>query len=326
MSTFRCRALLRSRSLWVAVAVAAALLSLALSDTVHAQEVGRLVGNVVDHNGEPVVGAAVTLANEEMGFEATMETDDSGRFVRTGLRPGEVYQLHVEAADHMPVDEEVQVGIGSNEITVTLRGGAAYARGLFNEGAQAYNARDFQTAADRMATAVEILEREEETGDEVYVEALTILGSANLQLRQLDASMEAYQKIAELAPDDFRGFWGAGLSAMMKGEFETAVRALETAVELDPTHAFAQFALGQSLVESERYDEAIEHLETAVELNSTIADAHQQMGNAYVRMEELAKAVEQYELYLEKVPDAPNRQEVEQYIGQLREAIEAQEQ
>ncbi len=79
-------------------ASAAALVAMAPMAAVHAQQTSsELRGSVVDVNGQPVVGARVTIIHTPTGSANVATTGGSGQFLQTGLRVGGPYNVLVSA-------------------------------------------------------------------------------------------------------------------------------------------------------------------------------------------------------------------------------------
>ncbi|MSQ92497.1 MAG: TonB-dependent receptor, partial [Gammaproteobacteria bacterium] len=71
---------------------------LAAAPYAHAQETAsQLSGFVVDVEGKPVVGAAVTIVHVPSGTRSNVATNASGQFSATGLRVGGPYRVSVQA-------------------------------------------------------------------------------------------------------------------------------------------------------------------------------------------------------------------------------------
>ena len=69
--------------------IVGAVAVLLLSGTALAQPPGRVNGVVRDEDGEPIKGATVTAQSTAIGVSYTASTDEKGRFILLGLRPGE---------------------------------------------------------------------------------------------------------------------------------------------------------------------------------------------------------------------------------------------
>ena len=82
-----------------AIAMGAGLaIALAAAPYAHAQETtSQLSGFVVDAEGKPVAGAAVTIVHVPSGTTANVTTNASGQFMATGLRVGGPYRVTAQA-------------------------------------------------------------------------------------------------------------------------------------------------------------------------------------------------------------------------------------
>ncbi|HEX2710927.1 MAG TPA: carboxypeptidase-like regulatory domain-containing protein, partial [Candidatus Acidoferrales bacterium] len=74
-----------------------------------AQQPGQVQGTVEDPTGAPVVAAAVELILPTTGAALKTVTDDTGRFVFTGVAPGE-YLLRIKMEGFEKAEVAVQVG------------------------------------------------------------------------------------------------------------------------------------------------------------------------------------------------------------------------
>lgn len=92
--------------------LAASVVSLAATTTIatpaFAQETTSSVrGDVVDQNGNPVVGAVVTVTHAPSGTKSTQTTDGEGGFNAAGLRLGGPFTVEVSAGGFETVTQEI---------------------------------------------------------------------------------------------------------------------------------------------------------------------------------------------------------------------------
>jgi hypothetical protein len=73
---------------------------------------------------------------------------------------------------------------------------------------------------------------------------------------------------------------------------------------------------------SSAYREAIGFFEKALEIDPTMGQVHRNLGIAYAKSNQQAKAVDHYQLYLDKVPDAKDRDDVRKIIDDYKKAQE----
>lgn len=116
------------------------LLAACAAGTLHAQEDrGRITGLVTDPSGAVIPSAAVTLRNEGTGVVTHRHTDAAGAYIfelvnpglysvqiqATGFKQFLTQHVRVEVAERVGVDAKMQVGEGSDVVTVTESGGAS---------------------------------------------------------------------------------------------------------------------------------------------------------------------------------------------------------
>lgn len=80
-----------------------------------AQGNNRIDGQVLDDQGKPMPGAAVTLKSEDSGQTYSYKTDKDGKFVQLGLRAG-IYDVSItpNSANLPPFNEKFQVKEGQS--------------------------------------------------------------------------------------------------------------------------------------------------------------------------------------------------------------------
>ncbi len=113
-----------------------------------------------------------------------------------------------------------------------------------------------------------------------------------------------------------------GAVMMRQGKFTGAASVLREAVAAEPDNALANLNLGAALHQTGDLGEAERSLRRAYELKgSTMAGAQLLLGQVYHQKKDYPKAVEAFETYLRDLPNAPNRDQVNEAIRRLREAM-----
>jgi outer membrane cobalamin receptor len=109
----------------------AILLSFALIVSVHAQNVGTVLGAVSDPSGAVVPGATVTISSSISGYKQTAITDSNGQYKFTNV-PYAQYTIHVEASGfnhsdrsgelrtNVPRQENITLGLKETQQEVTV--------------------------------------------------------------------------------------------------------------------------------------------------------------------------------------------------------------
>lgn len=99
--------------------------ALALPTAASAQDItsGRLTGDVIDADGNPVAGATVVLSSEQQGVSRTLTSGSNGTFNAAQLPVGN-YQLTVSAPGYQTVTAtDVAIQLGGNSYSFTLTPG-----------------------------------------------------------------------------------------------------------------------------------------------------------------------------------------------------------
>jgi len=154
----------------IVVVCACAVLVLAAADA-GAQAAGRVAGKVLDVEGNPIVGVAVTITTPELeNYVDAATSNKKGRFIVGHSNATFTYTYKLEKEGYEVLVEKVKANVGgSTQRTFVMRpagsgGGpvnpAAVLRGqaadVFNSGVEAQNAGDLETAAERYAKAAEL--------------------------------------------------------------------------------------------------------------------------------------------------------------------------
>lgn len=87
-----------------------------------------------------------------------------------------------------------------------------------------------------------------------------------------------------------------------------ALRFYDLGIKNSPAPARFHFNIGLTRMQLGKYNAALHSLTLALALDPKLADAHLDMGLAYYRLQELRKAAAEWRLYLQKKPDAPQRE------------------
>ena len=128
---------MNSRTRFVLLWIAFAAVAIATAGFLAAQASdAEIAGLAKDPSGAPVVGAIVTLVNQDSGFTRSNTTDNEGRYRFVALAPGR-YSLKTEAVGFKPetvtglvlnigthVDHDFALAIGSVQEAITVTGEA----------------------------------------------------------------------------------------------------------------------------------------------------------------------------------------------------------
>ncbi|AII85970.1 tetratricopeptide repeat protein [Planktomarina temperata] len=154
-----------------------------------------------------------------------------------------------------------------------------------------------------------------------------IQGAVLQGLRQLDASIEAYNKALAIKPDNADAYYNMGNALQEQGKLEEAIEAYNKALSLKPDYAEAYNNMGNALKEQGKLEEAIEAHNKALAIKPDNADAYYNMGNALKEQGKLEEAIEAYNKALSLKPDYAeaynNMGNALREQGKLEKAIEA---
>jgi tetratricopeptide (TPR) repeat protein len=188
--------------------------SIAIAAVCHSQAFARIAAKVVDHNGEPVQGALVTVTSAEVpSFKHSKKTNKRGQTIVTFTVGTAIYDFTIEMEGYQTLKVEVQPRVGTIEERVfTLSPVGAAVAG------------DMQAASETPA-APTLASRKVRRYNE---------GVEAQQEGDLEGAMAMFREAAEIDPEFAPAFTGIATVAMEQGNYREAAEAAERAVTLDP--------------------------------------------------------------------------------------------
>jgi tetratricopeptide (TPR) repeat protein len=100
-----------------------------------------------------------------------------------------------------------------------------------------------------------------------------------------------------------------GLDAERRGDFKAANAAYAKVAELAPDDWRGHYALGRRLLNDQRYGEAVEHLKKATSVNPQAGGAQNMIGYAALRQRDADGAIAAFNEYVRIMPQEPNAQD-----------------
>jgi Flp pilus assembly protein TadD len=196
---------------------------------------GRVGGIVKDEDGKPLKGATILAENKNIGQNFTATTDDKGRFMMLGLRPG-AWRFFVQAPGHAADGVEMVVRTAG-----ALNPGMSFA--LRRTSPPPSAALGNMTAKDLQA---ELVDADGLFNQQKWDEAIAAyrgilaktpgLAVINLQIaaalrnkRDLDGALDAYNSLLKLDPTSQKAVMGIVATRVDKGDIEGAIQALSEA-------------------------------------------------------------------------------------------------
>ena len=295
-------------------------LLLALAPAAFAQST-MVKGKVVDKDGKPVVGVAITVEFQG-GVNRKLQTKTDKR--------GEYIQLLTESGQYKITATDPKIGSAETMLAVRL-GRVSEANIVLAP----------TTAANNEAKAAELKKVFEE-------------GVAASRGGKPDAAIERFQAALALSPNCFDCYYNIGVAHIAKKDEKQAEAIWLKSLEVKADYAEALNALSTLYNNQKRFDEAAAmsakaasaggggggadavfnqgiilwnqgkiaeakgKFEEAIKANPALADAHFQLGMALLNEGKLAEAVGSFETYVKLAPDGQYSTQAKGMIAQLK--------
>jgi tetratricopeptide (TPR) repeat protein len=277
---------------------------------------GRLLGHVLDEQGNPLEGVKVKLfyVKNQSGFEVT--TDADGKWLASWIRSGQ-WNIDFEKAGFMPYKISVQFDEFKRnpEVNINLK----KAEGLIltdelkaslNEGNKLFEEAKYEEA---IAAYNKILE--------AYPDAYIInknIGNSYFKMENYEKAEEYYLKVLEKAPENTEVMLITGNCYANRGQNEKALEwysKLEFDKINDPT---VLYNIGTNYRNISKFEEALKYYKKAVEINEDFLDAIYQLGLTCLSMQSYQEAINAFEKYLKRDPDSERAGQVRGFIEFLK--------
>jgi tetratricopeptide (TPR) repeat protein len=365
------------RQILTAMWIAAVLVSIPVH--LSAQGVtGRLVLTVQDTDGNPIQGVAVSATCAELPkFKQNALTNKRGKVTLAFADATKVYDLKIEYEGHMTMEIPFKPEIRkarSETVTlvpvsgVTVAGGGTVvedervytaAESVFNDGVEALQEGDYQTAMEKFLKAQKM--------DPNLVMVHSGLGTVYLELGDPESAIAAANTLLEHEPDNPRGYrllyeahqalgneqeaekalkrlaqldsggdtatlvFNEGVEALKVGDRKAAKDRFREAVEVAPDFGPALSALAVLLINDENFEEAAATAEKLLTLQPDNIKAMRIAYQAYRSIRDTEREAKAFERLAAANPAVVATQffdkGVDQFnLGQTAEAIENFEQ
>lgn len=184
----------------------------------------------------------------------------------------------------------VQIGIGYTQLS-----SRDSAKVWFSVGRDYFNKGNMERAILNFHRALKY--------DSTYVDIYLHLAQAHLRLNQFDSAEVAYRKIAEIEPEDSRGWQGLGfMFGILKKDYEKGIEYYERAVKVDPKNKDAWFGLATMFDKAGRPEAADSTYRVALEKDPDNKAIIKSYGLFLAERKEYKRAIQ----YLEQVYDTSN--------------------
>lgn len=206
----------------------------------------------------------------------------------------------------------VEKAVASKNEVLVLRN--AYTRAEENQ--KSFEKAITASKEKNSSNAVKLFKQIVEKDDKDFV-AWTELGNLLFKEEKYPDSESAYSKAIALKSDFMPAIVNLGKLQLSQKQFEPAVATLSRAVELEPNSAEAHHFLGESYLQAKKGSKAVEHMNKALELApKEKAEIHLRLAMLYNAVGLKDRAAAEYKMFLEKVPDHPEKARFEKYIAE----------
>ncbi len=301
----------------------ASLLLLILAGGLTAQEWkgrGRLQGQVVDPEGQPLSGVKISLHQGDATGPGPkpLTTDKKGRWSYLGLANG-AWTLVMEAEGFLISEGQVQVnefGLSGKPLRIELKRPSAAqlqnaAADLIEQGNQAMQAKAYAEARGYYEQALV------DTPEANRASVMRGIAQSYALEGNQDAALEMLEKSLQLAPDDvdtLRLIIELLLATERDEEAKAYIARLPQGESLDAT---TRLNLGIELYNEGNLDGALEHFQQAVADHPEEGIGYYYRGLIFLAKEKNAEALVDFKAFLERSPDSEKATEAQQFVDYL---------
>ena len=293
-------------------------------------------GTVMMPGGSPVWEAVKVTLKVMRGNQATVYTDQRGRFELGNLTPGE-YTLEIEA-DRNPRFEVAteRVMVQRNVptfVTVYLKEKQNKRRvvsdrtvsvAMLDQKVPAAAKREFEKATDlagqgKLDESIEMLRRALAIYPD-YLMAHNDLGAQLMEQGRLDEAKEELRAAVKIDPNAFNVQLNLGIVLVRQDKFAEALPALDKALTLEPSAPAVHLYAGVACVGTNDAERGEKELNSAYDLGGApYAVALVHLGRLYMKKGDRELALKTFQTYLRESPDGANAAQVQKMIAALHQ-------
>ena len=297
--------------------VAVAFATLALWGTSEALQrgTGRVIGTVVDTEGNPIAGAHI-LATLEGGVDIETTSDENGNWSAVGFRAAS-YDFTASADGYASVETQISVKeLARNPpVTITLQKVQTGFASSGKAGEQITEANElFKQGHYDGARALyrQIIEE----NPALYQVHLNI-GNVYKEEGNLDQALAEYQIVLDQEPSNGQALVSAGDVLAKQGKFDEAIPYFEQAVAVSPTDQAVPYNVAELWFNAGNIEKAIEFYLRATAIKPDWALAYLKTGYAYLNAGKMDEAAAQFQKVLEVAPEGPEAQQAQAALTSL---------
>lgn len=297
-----------------------------------------ITGTVLLPNGNPP-SERIRIRLVSPGRDVSTTTDESGRFLVSGLPDGG-YTVYVEPSDqYQPQSEDIEISsnraAGGQTFSVNFRlresGRTQTKPGVVNvdlagvpkRAVEFYEQGGTKAAAGDTKGAVEQLLKAVAEHAEFYL-AHAELGVQYQKLNDLEKADNHLQAALKLKPDAYEPLANRGIVLVRLRKYAAAEPILRHAITLKEGSPILQFYLGRSLLGQKRPDDAEPVFRTAfAQGGNEMIEARRALATIYLDRGENDKALVEIEAYLAANPKAYDAAQLQETAAKIKEWLKA---
>ncbi|MBN1274138.1 MAG: tetratricopeptide repeat protein [Candidatus Aminicenantes bacterium] len=289
-----------------------------------------LEGSVTDEEGEPIVGALVTIKSFDVhgrtiqGFEKTSKTNNKGLYRLMHLGSGECH-IRASADGYLSQTHRISISqVYSNpRINFKLKKAPLVEKQVKTSGFDEEGHALFEQGKYEQAIALYKLHMKE--NPEAF-ETSYFIGNCYLQMGKIDYAVMEYTKVIEgtRKEDIPESKQLQALAATALGNIyldresrDVALKYYIKSLEFNPQNTALAYTAGEMLFAAGKTEEALEYYGKAAGIDPGWSEAYLKWGYAALKLEKTAEAKEHFLKFLELSPDHPQAEEVKNILKDL---------
>lgn len=139
----------------------------------------------------------------------------------------------------------------------------------------------------------------------------------SLDFTYIDKAIEMYKEIISFDPNYFDAYLSISICYAKKGIWSSSIDFCQKALKVNPKSCEANNQMGLIYYCYDEIEKAVEYYETALRLNPDDHKIYTNLGYAYEKVGKIDKAVEIFYVFINKFPDVPAKDEIENHLKLL---------
>lgn len=289
--------------------LAAALIALETANAFAGAQ-ARIAGRVTDSDGQPIVGAVVTITSADVAaFEKVVETNKDGAFKVLILDATRRYLMHVEAKGYQAQERPFKVGVGTTDTlfefslaSIQEAQAATTAEILDQPGyKEIREARKLFQAGDKEGALEKFKEAEAAVPD--LLPAVAAVADLNLELGRPEEALAAARRCLAIDDESVDCLAIAANAANELGDEAARSEFMARYKELNPDDPALLYNSAAVFLNKLDDESAQPLLEQCIASDPEFALCHFEYGMLLLRQGDMEGARKHLEIYLELAPD-----------------------